>query len=87
MGYPAMNELTAKDMAALFGPETCNARTRSGGLCQNAPIYPAGRCRMHGGKSLRGIASPRFKHGRYCKDLLGQLAGAYLTVKDKRKPS
>ena len=62
-------------MAALFGVETCNARTRSGGLCQNAPIYPAGRCRMHGGKSLRGIASPRFKHGRYCKDLLGQLCG------------
>ena len=42
-------------MAALFGVETCNARTRSGGLCQNAPIYPAGRCRMHGGKSLRGL--------------------------------
>ena len=87
MGYSAMNELNAKDMAALFGSETCNARTRSGELCKNAPIYPAGRCRMHGGKSLRGIASPRFKYGRYCKDLLGQLTGAYLADKDKRNAS
>jgi hypothetical protein len=26
-----------------------------------------GRCRLHGGKSLAGIASPRFKHGRRSK--------------------
>ena len=24
-----------------------------------------GRCRLHGGKSLRGAAHPNFKHGRY----------------------
>lgn len=30
-----------------------------------------GRCRMHGGKSLRGEASPRYKHGRYCKKRIG----------------
>ncbi|MDQ3523827.1 MAG: hypothetical protein M3451_02100 [Chloroflexota bacterium] len=27
-----------------------------------------GRCRMHGGKSYVGMASPRFKHGWYSKD-------------------
>jgi len=26
---------------------------------------PNGRCRMHGGKSLAGIASPAWKHGKY----------------------
>lgn len=35
-----------------------------------------GRCRMHGGLSLRGLASPRYKHGRYSKDLIARLAGA-----------
>jgi hypothetical protein len=24
-----------------------------------------GRCRMHGGKSLRGKANPRYRHGYY----------------------
>lgn len=30
-----------------------------------------GRCRMHGGKSLRGMASPRYRHGLYTKEALG----------------
>ncbi len=82
-----MEELTAKDMAALFGSEMCNARTRSGGRCKNAPIYPAGRCRLHGGKSLRGLASPRYKHGKYSKDTLAMLtcaATAAATATDGR---
>src|ERR1019366_8858276 len=33
---------------------------------------PNGRCRLHGGKSLGGIASPRFKHGRYSKHVMFQ---------------
>ncbi len=83
MGYSAMDDLfSVKDVIGVFGVATCNARTRSGGLCQNAPMYPAGRCRMHGGKSLRGIASPRFKHGRYCKDAYAQIAGALLADED-----
>jgi hypothetical protein len=28
---------------------------------------PNGRCRLHGGKSLGGIASPRYQHGLYSK--------------------
>jgi len=36
-----------------------------------------GRCHLHGGKSLGGIASPRFKHGRYSKYLPSALAQRY----------
>lgn len=44
----------------------CGARTKSGNPCQNLPMKN-GRCRMHGGLSLKGIASKRFKHGKYSK--------------------
>lgn len=44
----------------------CEAKTRSGGTCQN-PAMPNGRCRLHGGKSLRGIESGTYKHGLYSK--------------------
>lgn len=50
----------------------CGARTRSGGLCQNARMLN-GRCHMHGGKSLAGADSPRYKHGRYSKYNLERL--------------
>jgi hypothetical protein len=46
----------------------CGAKTRGGGSCTQ-PAMPNGRCRMHGGKSLSGIASPTFKTGRYSQDL------------------
>jgi hypothetical protein len=48
----------------------CNARTRAGHPCKNWGILPAGRCRMHGGKSWRGYASPRYRHGYYSRDIL-----------------
>ena len=32
-----------------------------------------GRCQMHGGKSLAGVASPTFKHGRYSQSLAASL--------------
>ncbi len=41
---------------------TCGASTRSGGVCRARPM-PNGRCRMHGGKSLAGVASPTWKNG------------------------
>lgn len=44
----------------------CGAKTRNGTPCQNAPMKN-GRCRMHGGKSLRGIESPTYSHGGYAK--------------------
>lgn len=36
-----------------------------------------GRCRMHGGKSLAGIASPTFKDGRYSKVIPTHLTAQY----------
>ena len=46
----------------------CNAKTRAGTPCRNWSILPAGRCRMHGGKSFRGVASPQYRHGWYSED-------------------
>lgn len=44
----------------------CGAKTRSGGQCQQ-PAMRNGRCRLHGGKALSGIAAPAFIHGRHTK--------------------
>lgn len=54
----------------------CGAKTRKGTPCQLAPMAN-GRCRLHGGKSLAGIASPAFRHGRYSKHLPTRLAATY----------
>lgn len=55
----------------------CGAKTRAGGQCQQ-PAMENGRCRLHGGKTPVGIASPQFKNGRYTKMLKNTtLADAY----------
>jgi hypothetical protein len=51
----------------------CGARTRAGAPCKNWSMRGRTRCRMHGGRSLRGIASPTFKHGRYSRDMVAFL--------------
>lgn len=55
----------------LFGTlhfaDRCGAKTRNGGKCQNMPRQIGGRCRMHGGNSLRGPEHPRYKDGKYSK--------------------
>jgi hypothetical protein len=55
----------------LFGTlhyaDRCGAKTRNGGKCQNMPRQIGGRCRMHGGNSLRGPEHPRYKEGKYSK--------------------
>lgn len=38
---------------------------------------PNGRCRLHGGLSLGGIASPTFKTGKYSRVLPARLTGRY----------
>ena len=43
---------------------------------------PNGRCRIHGGKSLGGLASPLLKHARYSKSLPVRLAGPYLVARN-----
>ena len=77
-----MDLFKPEDIGAL-GWRTCGAKTRSGGRCKNLAMHPAGRCRMHGGKSLRGLASPRYKHGKYSKDTLAKLTRAAAAVLDE----
>lgn len=49
-------------------------------FCAAFPLQGKTRCRKHGGKSLSGIAHPKFKHGRYAKALrpIRSLAKHYL---------
>lgn len=60
-------------------PKQCGAKTRSGTPCKT-PAMENGRCRMHGGKSLRGIASPTLKTGKYSRYLPEHLLEAYKDV-------
>lgn len=48
-------------------PKICGAQLRKkpGSICQKRPVKGKRRCRLHGGKSPGGMASARFKHGRY----------------------
>lgn len=54
----------------------CGAKKRDGTPCK-APAMANGKCRIHGGKSLSGIASGTFKTGRYSKYLPEGLVAAY----------
>lgn len=54
----------------------CGAKTRDGGECQNAAMAN-GRCRMHGGLSPAGVASPRFKTGKFSRYLPERLLERY----------
>lgn len=42
----------------------CGAKTRAGTPCQRAPLAGRTRCRLHGGATPRGRASPHWRHGR-----------------------
>lgn len=57
--------------------KVCGAKTRKGTPCQSAPMANSRRCRMHGGSSLKGIASPSFRTGRFSKYLPGGYRAAY----------
>lgn len=46
----------------------CGAQRKRGrGLCKARPEPGRKRCKFHGGRSLQGIASPTWKHGKYSK--------------------
>jgi hypothetical protein len=70
--------------------EHCNARKDDGTLCEQragwGTTHPGeGRCKLHGGSSLRGPDHPNYKHGRrtrYDKALKAQLADAYAQLED-----
>lgn len=44
----------------------CGAKRRNGEPCQGKPMGN-GRCRIHGGLSLKGMASPSWKHGKFSR--------------------
>lgn len=54
----------------------CGAKTRGGGTCKNWAM-PNGRCRLHGGMTPGGIASPHFRNGRHSRYLPARLLDRY----------
>lgn len=52
----------------------CGAKAKSTGEPCQQPAGPNGRCRYHGGKSLKGAAHPNLKTGRWSKDVPTRIA-------------
>src|SRR5687768_13482403 len=56
----------------------CTARSKRTGQPCTQPICSGGtKCRLHGGRSRRGLAAPAWKGGRYSKALPPDLVDAY----------
>lgn len=56
--------------------EICGAKTRAGSPCRRRPSAN-GRCSLHGGKSLRGVASPSFRGRGWSKYLPSGLVARF----------
>src|SRR4051812_792158 len=57
----------------------CGAKARSTGLpCRKAAEPGRSRCRLHGGATPRGIASPHFIDGRYSLEFPPRLRSRYV---------
>lgn len=54
----------------------CGAQKKDGTPCRSSAMAN-GRCRIHGGLTPSGIASPHFVHGRYSKVIDGKLSERY----------
>ncbi len=59
---------------------TCRARRRDGGECLQPAMKLRRRCRLHGGKSLRGPASPAWRHGKFSTALPSGLRKGYIAA-------
>src|SRR5215216_7597664 len=56
----------------------CKAKSkRSGEQCKKDAVRGREVCHIHGGKSLVGINSPTFKHGRFSKSVPARLSESY----------
>jgi len=77
MNFEVMNPMPQPSQ--LYEVARCNAKTRSGGFCQQ-PGMKNGRCRLHGGKSTgprtpEGLERSRkanWKHGFYSAEAKNQ---------------
>lgn len=57
--------------------ERCTAKSKgTQGQCKNYVVRGRSKCRLHGGATPRGVASPHFKHGRYSQDLPTQISAS-----------
>lgn len=61
----------------IMNENICGAKTRQGTSCQRSPARGRKRCRLHGGATPRGRASPHFKTGEHSKFLPDRLIGRY----------
>jgi hypothetical protein len=62
-------ELNSEERNPISRPEPykrCGAKKRNGEPCKGAAMAN-GRCRLHGGLTPSGLASPHYKHGRRSK--------------------
>jgi hypothetical protein len=59
------------------GAPICTAHRADGRPCGYIAVGGTTKCQRHGGKSLRGMASPAVKHGRYSRSLPTQLRARY----------
>lgn len=64
--------MSSTELIGANGQRLCGAKTRRGGQC-HAFAMANGRCRVHGGMSLRGEQHPAYKHGRYSKSFVASL--------------
>lgn len=56
----------------------CTAKAKRTGLqCTQPAITGSTKCRLHGGKTPKGIASPHYRTGKYAKDLPKALTSDY----------
>lgn len=55
----------------------CGAKKRDGTPCQKPPMNGATRCRLHGGATPKGMASPHFIHGERSDHLNPSLLNIY----------
>lgn len=79
-GEPNPNKLSAVKFIYKNekGKIVCSSiRANGTKLCVSSILNENGRCKYHGGKSLSGIAHPRFKHGRMAKSLPSRLVERY----------
>jgi hypothetical protein len=60
----------------------CTAIKSDGNRCRANAILDTTKCKFHGGKSLKGIASPTFKTGRYSKYMPKALVSRYEQAAD-----
>lgn len=64
----------------------CGAKRSKGrGACQSKVLYQNGRCRVHGGPTPTGLASPNTKTLKYSRTLPARLLTAYAEAGEDRE--